>query len=148
LYLQDTGSGYHYVPETNLGDLDYDEVMRIIDKYFLRWPFLKEAISFLGYSEIERLNYNHTNIKRVIEKKRLQSKSSRVANLLEVEGVTTNKYFTNTELKAILDRVYKMVDYYGSAKATDIEKYFNVRVREAKGVKGYLIRHKRTVFGQ
>lgn len=152
-YIKSTGiktqmskNGYSYSPEPNYNEEEYEEYVKKIESYFKRWPWLEDAIYYLQYEEIERLNYHHTNIRRLIESKKLQSKSSRVANLLEVEGVTTNKCFTNTELKVILEKVYKMVDYYGSAKATEIEKYFNVKAREIKGVKGYLIRNKRTVF--
>lgn len=138
--------GYTYVPEYNFNGLDYSEVEKIINDYFKKWPFLEDAICYLGFDGIKKEKFIITNIKSKIVNEKYESDLPKIAKLLEIE-IGSRKEFTNLELKTILQKVYKDADFWNvTAKASDINKFYNSKIMDIDEGKGYRIVSKKLFY--
>lgn len=126
---------------------DDDEELIQCRSYFVRWPFLEDAIKLLGYERIEHLKYHPTNIRRYTELERHKSESATIASLLETENIS-GKWFSKPEIKIIIQKVYDLLGSNVTANANHIEHYFECKEKERRGVVGYSIGTKRSFFNR
>jgi hypothetical protein len=122
----------------------------IQDDAFARFPFLEKAIDLLGYEELERLEYNQTNIRRILASRLNESDFVKVQKILS-EDLTNYTFYPSSVLKDRLKNVYDMVGIDKKAKGADITQYYvtlkgkpevkKVKIDEFtyKSVEGYTI---------
>ncbi len=95
---------------------------------YKKYPFLSDAIKYLGFKKIKDLKYNITNIKKTIISTKHSKPEHQVKDLL----ILTNKfkkgsYLLVNELKELLQTTYDKCGFEKKAKATDIEQYFTIK---------------------
>ena len=89
-------------------------------------PLIKHAYSKLGPAEVERLNYNQTNIKRELSKRLDISLTAKIITLINSE-IPHQKAVPNSEVKKILQDIYNELDLNRRAKATDLSQWYTVK---------------------
>ncbi len=123
------------------------------------YGFIRDAFYLLGIEEVKRLKYNVTNIKRSLINKSDSSHQNKIAHILSKEGVKEAIFISLADCKQKIQNAYTAVKIAKSAKATDIEKYFEVEpnsriikkrdknniLKETK-VKGYNIIREKFIF--
>jgi hypothetical protein len=111
----------------------------IIYAAYVKYPFLEEAIKVLGFKQIKYLKYNQELIKEQLILVNNDNVVSKIINLFKQKTkVNTGMFFSNVELKEILQDIYDTVGYVSLAKASDIEKYFTVKYKKVNNINGYV----------
>lgn len=119
-----------------------------LDDALIKYPWLMDAITKLGFNKMATLKYCITKIKDELIKTSDKSVDNKVANKLN-KDITLGMWYSNTDIKKILQKAYDLVNKT-NAKATDITKYYEVKVTK-KSVNGnrsygYTIIGKKYVF--
>lgn len=99
------------------------EDKRFIDDSLKKFPYIWDALKYIGVDKMEKMNFNTRNIKNKLMKYALHNQSTKIVNLLLEMGVQGNTYSLK-EIKRKLISIYKKLDIKTTAKATDIEKFF------------------------
>jgi antirestriction protein len=120
---------------------------------FSKYPFLRDAIRYLGFDEIEKMNYHITNIKRKVITYSSKPESSRVFNLLRTY-INEGEFISSNKLIEIFNEIYQSLEILKIVKSTDIKNYYEVKEtskyltlnNEIKSVKGFKIIKSKIVF--
>ena len=89
-------------------------------------PYIKDAYEVLGVEEVKRLKYNVTNIKRRLVASSPISQEMKVLKLIGkqiVNGVPIER----SKVKEIVQNAYNDLGISKTAKATDINKWFETK---------------------
>ena len=104
-----------------------------------RYPLIKEAYEVLGVDRIKALGRNSFKIKKELEILDIQELIES-----EIKKIFTEGFYLPSDTKVILQQIYDNLGVIKKAKATDIEKIFNVKLQSKKSngkvVKGYFIK--------
>ncbi len=84
-------------------------------------PLVKEAYDVLGPARVREMNYHQANIKREITKRRSETLDTKVFLLLD-EMIDKQVAIPKSEIKEILEDIYKELGITSKAKATDLKK--------------------------
>ena len=99
-----------------------------------RNPLVKEAYEKIGAVEVRRMKYHQSNIKR-----RLIAESSRnfAVKVVEMLDLALKKqiWIPSSKVKAELQKIYDSLGIKKTAKATDIDEWYEVR-RESRKIDG------------
>ena len=106
-----------------------------------------DAVDKLGVDELKRLNFH----KGDITKKLLNFTDSSIENKIAKSLVlNTGEFYSSVKLKNTLSNIYSLLNIKKTAKASDINNYYDVKetVKTIKGksVKGYTIIKSKVVF--
>ena len=109
----------------------------------IKYPFIQEAIEKLGFKKIKYLRYNQEVIKQQLILLSDNNINGKVIRLFRDKvNPKSGVFFDNVYLKDILQQIYDVLGFINSAKAKDIEKYFNVKYTTKKidgeFIKGYV----------
>jgi len=113
---------------------------------------IKKAIYLpqIGYDGIERLNYNPQEVQRKIIQIEPMNDAKKIAVVLKEQGLE-ERFYSNAELKKVIQDAYDYLAVGAKAKASDILKFYRVKgdknqqVRKnGKRVKGYIVVRRRT----
>lgn len=105
----------------------------ILDDALIKYPWLMDAITKLGFEKMATLNYCITKIKDEL----LKNSDKNIPNKIIIKlnrDITLGDWYSSKDLKNMLQKAYDLIDL-GTAKATDIEKYFIVK-KSQKRVNG------------
>lgn len=112
----------------------------VIDLFIDKYPFLEEAINKLGFDGIKDLKYNQKAIKAALLNLSGLSVEHKVIKALKYK---TGEFIASKEIKSDLNNVYSDLNINAKCKATDIDKYYDVKVGmrtiDNKRCKGYYI---------
>jgi hypothetical protein len=126
----------------------YTENLKMIA--FKRYEFLAEAIKTLGFSKIATLKYSQVDIKKALIVASDNSDNTKVIKLCKMLGFGAGAFVTLKEVKAAFAKAYSECGIKKTAKATDIEEFFDVkrsnRRIEGKQTEGYSIIRSRIMF--
>ena len=119
------------------------------DEDYLKWafskyPFLEIAIIHLGFDKMEELDYNKSHIERYASKYFSVSEINKISLQLDTYyELAIGVFVSNNRIKEILDEIYKTLDIIKTAKASDINQYKHVKVKQkwikGKAILGYVI---------
>ena len=102
----------------------------IKEQAFIKYPFLKDAISKLGFGTMGTLNYNQKAIKKELinlSKDTVNRKTYQMAKLLQIKS---GDFYTNEQLKDKLTEIYKTVGINKAAKASDLNEWFETKTAQ------------------
>ena len=102
----------------------------IKEQAFIKYPFLKDAISKLGFGTMGTLNYNQKAIKKELinlSKDTVNRKTYQMAKLLQI---ISGDFYTNEQLKDKLTEIYKTVGINKAAKASDLNEWFETKTAQ------------------
>ena len=129
-YVELSEAKFSFMPE-------YDKVVR-------------DAVSILGLSRIEELNFHKGDVEKALISKSDISEANKIMKMLLKDGLRAGVSKTNAELKQILSDIYSKLGIKKAATATQIEKYFDVTSTkitvEDKRVSGYKLTGQKIVF--
>ena len=93
-------------------------------------PKIKEYVDKLGTAKIRALGYNMSSMKQSIYQSLPEVQR---AIVIEIESnFNKNVVYTSKEIKDFLQILYNKIDYKKSAKATDLDKFFNLEKKKRK----------------
>ena len=112
-YLYDTVSFKDTVVKSKKGDADY--LFWANTKY----PFLSDAIKYLGYDRIEEMEYNMARIKRALIPFSHKDMKDNIKILLsEYKEIFIGGFISNERMKEIFGEIYKQLDLSKVPKST------------------------------
>lgn len=121
----------------------------IYDAAIIKYPFLKEAIEKLGFERIETLRYCQKEIKDKLLLLADNTIPNKIAFKLN-KIIQVGSFYSKAELKKMIQNIYESLELSDSAKAKDIEKYYNVKPKQkqinGEAVNGYLVVSKQFIF--
>lgn len=121
----------------------------IYDAAIVKYPFLKEAIEKLGFEKIESLKYCQKEIKDKLLLLTDKSIPNKIAYKLN-KIIQVGSFYSKAELKKMIQNIYDSLEISDSAKAKDIEKYYNVKPKQkqinGEAINGYLVVSKQFIF--
>lgn len=121
----------------------------ILNEALIKYPWLNDAINKLGFERMATLGYCIKDIKEELVKISDKNMPNKVAKLL-TRDIQNGMFYNLALLKNKIADVYKTLGIKKTAKATDIEHYFEVRksTKTEKDVrsKGYIIIRPRFIF--
>jgi hypothetical protein len=111
------------------------------DKIALIHPIIKEAHDLLGKDKMEALKLQKLEIEReLVKMDSLKSKSWKIAKLL---GYRIGQWVTREDVKSELEFIYKDLGLNLTAKATDLENYYEIKKTskriDNKSTQGFVI---------
>ena len=147
LYVMEaTCSGYKYSPDCD------EHVKENVADYLKKYPYLEEAIEKIGYDEIEKCNYNITNIKRKTINKLDISTTSKVAKHLKVKGLVVGDFISQEKVVTLIKDAYESAGSNRNVKSTDINIFYNTKKSEKcfNGIRttGYTILSLKVIFDE
>jgi len=114
------------------------------------YPTIRNIYDSLGNEEVKKLGYNQTNIKKRLISQSDKTSSNKIAKILKLDGIKRNEFISSKDLKAKIERAYKLVKIDKPAKATDLLKYFEAEAKVKKinniPTKGYFILRDKFIF--
>lgn len=126
------GNMNNYASPEKRWDKLSDEEIRTIQDIENRYPYIWDAIKYIGYDRMARLKYNTSNIRKALIKHRHKSKPAAIVEHLKSKDLE-GKTVTNRELKKLFQNIYDDINLSCTAKATDIEEYYNIDTKTIKG---------------
>ena len=145
--MEATDSAYGYSPDVDVSNINIiEEVADIFKKYL----FLKEAIQKIGYDEIEKCNYNITNIKRKTINKLDISTTSKVAKYLKDKALGVGDFIPHEQAVTLIKDAYEAFGSKRNVKSTDINIFYNTKNSDKtkNGIRtsGYIILSPKVFF--
>ena len=133
-----------------ISKVDQERLELLEEKY----PIMKDAYNLLGVEEVRRLKYVQTNIKREINAKSNKSNQNKIFKILSDDGFKPNIWISRADCKRKIQNAYNAVKIDKTAKATDIDGYFEADEKSkridvegsSKVVKGFHIIRERFLF--
>lgn len=124
-------------------DLDAEQ-LAYLEAAYLKYPFLQEAITTIGFEGISDLKYVITSIKRKLISNGTVNAETKVYKILKTYGdITSGSFVAASTLKNRFATIYKELGLTTTAKGSDIEKFFNCVAQNqrinGKVVKGYTL---------
>jgi tetratricopeptide (TPR) repeat protein len=117
----------------------YDSVTeQRIELLELAYPFLRKAYDTLGVSEVKKLNYNQTSIKRRLIAVSDRSNPNKIARILTNSGIKRNEFISLSEAKKKIKEAYMQVRIDKKPKATDVNNYFMTEIA-SKRIDGLIV---------
>lgn len=117
-----------------LCNLDVDLSESELEEVFIKIPdMFRNLYLGLGPERCKALGYNYTALKKDYENKFFDS--SRIDNEILNQFAPGNK-LSGKNIKEFLQRIYNRLGYEKTAKATDLEKYFEVKRIKLKDPSG------------
>lgn len=121
----------------------------ILDDATLKYPWLPEAISKIGFAKMATLNYRVNKIKDELLKMSDNNMQNKIAFKLN-KALSVGTWYSLKEIKKSLQNAYEVAGNTDTAKASDIEKYYDVKLSKkrinGKQENGYLIITKKYIF--
>ena len=112
---------------SNLGLLNISKIPREFHNYF----------NLFGSQKIKALNYQESNLKKEMENLKSQQKVENNRSTIFDSFFTVGKKYTKKELKEILQQFYNTFGMSQTAKASDINQYFETkRAKIPTGISG------------
>lgn len=96
-------------------------------------PLVKDAYEKLGADKVREMKYHQSNIKRELTKRMDETLDTKVFLLLDAQ-LPKQVAIPKSEIKAILDNVYKDLGIQQKAKATDLKRWYNIKETTTKSV--------------
>lgn len=126
----------------------------IKDAAFLKYPFLEEAITKLGFEEIAKCNYIITNVKAKLIKTLDSTEDVKVIMALKNRlSFISGDFIEGKKIKDTFQKIYSDLEISKKAKSTDLLRYYDVKDNKetskwinGKKVKGYIILRAKTIF--
>ena len=123
----------------------------VLEAASLKYPFLNDAISILGFDGIRDCGYVITNVKAKLISNSDKGVEHKIYSLLKNKrALSTGDFIEASKLKEYFKAIYSELGIKKSAKGTDINTYFEVKesVKTIKGksVKGYIIVRSKVIF--
>ena len=84
-------------------------------------PLVKQAYDVLGPEKVREMNYHQSNIKRELIKREHETKDTKVFLMLD-DLLEKQVAIPKSEIKEILNDIYKELDIPQKAKATDLKR--------------------------
>lgn len=115
------------VLECQKGDVDF------VLKAYGQYPFLNEAITKIGYSGIEKSNYNITTIKRKLVTMSSGSQKQKILQYLKTSSyIYDGGFISIASTKKLFESAYKELGIPSKPKSTAINDYFYTKVVDKK----------------
>ena len=97
-------------------------------------PLVKEAYDKLGKAEVQRLNYNQTNIRRELMKKLDIAIENKIVKMID-ESIPPHISLESALVKSKLQAIYNELGLKRTAKATDLNNWYEIKsvTKEIKG---------------
>ena len=89
-------------------------------------PLVKEAYDKLGCAEVERLNYNQTNIRRELVKRLDTPTENKIVKMINA-CLPYNTAIPNSVIKTRLQGIYDTLGIKRKAKATDLDYWYQIK---------------------
>ena len=128
---------------TKFTEAEFNSVLNLVPLIYRKY------IIDLGCRKIKALGYKKYLLDKEFEKRKSkQDNSNKISDLIYSKLSTGNKYL-KSEAKTLLSEIYKLLGINDSPKASDLEKYFELKEvnmvdsSTGKRVKGYLILKKK-----
>lgn len=102
-----------------------DEDNAFVEMAYSKYPYLKKAISTIGFFGLKQLNYNTTNIKNALVNKMDISDETKVFKMLKNYNINIGSFYSANELKKIFGSIYNKLGINKTAKGSDIHNYYN-----------------------
>lgn len=96
-------------------------------------PLVKEAYEKLGADKVREMKYHQSNIKRELTKRKDETLDTKAFLLLDAQ-LPKQVAIPKSEIKAILDSIYKDLGIQQKAKATDLKRWYNIKETTTKSV--------------
>jgi hypothetical protein len=111
---------------------------------YLKYPFLKEAITKLDFKGIEEESYIQTNIKRKLACMLDVNQETKIFKLLKTySDISAGNFIPSKILKERFTQIYKQLNMDKKAKGIDINNFFNCKLLtkriNGKNTDGYVI---------
>lgn len=119
------------------GSIVYDLTFRA-NQIEVEKPLVKEAYEVLGPKKVRELNYHQSNIKRELVKAAHHSLDTKILFMLDKrlpKGVAIPK----SDIKRLLDGIYKELGVNRAAKATEIKDWYHVQEKRKRGDDGKMV---------
>ena len=97
-------------------------------------PLVKEAYEKIGAVEVRRMKYHQSNIRRRLIAESSRNFAVKVVELLDL-ALKKQTWIPSAKVKAELQKIYDSLGIKKTAKATDIEEWYEVR-RESRKIDG------------
>ena len=97
-------------------------------------PLVKEAYEKIGAAEVRRMKYHQSNIKRRLIAESSRNFAVKVVELLDL-ALKKQTWIPSAKVKAELQKIYDSLGIKKTAKATDIDEWYEVR-RESRKIDG------------
>ena len=128
---------------TKFTEAEFNSILNLVPLIYRKY------ITNLGCRKIKALGYKKYLLDKEFEKRKSkQDNSNKISDLIYSKLLTGNKYL-KSEAKTLLSEIYKLLGINDSPKASDLEKYFELKEvnmvdpSTGKRVKGYLILKKK-----
>jgi hypothetical protein len=123
----------------------------LLNDAIIKYPWLPEAISKLGFEKMASLKYCISDIKDALLKKSNKSADNKAAKKLN-QSITLGMWYSNADIKKFVKEAYEISDITITPKATEIDKYYEVKKCQkrvnGKQTEGYVIINKKFVFNK
>jgi len=127
--------------------IDEKEKQHKITELNAEFPWIKEAIEFIGIEEIKAKKYNKYNIEYAVSiaksKQSLSDLDTTIAQLLR-SHVTVGEKIERKKITNILNSIYADLDIKKIAKSTDVERYYECKLVSLR--EGYKINKAYHIF--
>ena len=122
-----------------------DEILKLLDLQ----PLVKDAFHRLGDEKVRSLRYTKSKVEDALEA--CDETKNQDDKIITILGRKLDKgFYSSADLKKLLGEVYNVVGKNQTAKAEDIERWYNVRTKikkiKGKSVRGYVIIKPKYVF--
>ena len=114
-----------------------ETVLDLVEDIEKTLPDFKDYFDILGPKRIKGLGYSQTKIIYALDN--LYDKDKSVKRNLDLEE---GKFFTNPELKQLIQSHYDSNRIELKAKASDVSKWYKVKAIKKEGINGFLIEGK------
>ena len=94
-------------------------------------PFVIEAYDKLGADEVRKLKYKVMDIRRAITVKTRADESVKIVKLVNAK-IRKQTPIPSKKVKEVLQSIYKDLGIEGSAKATDLRKWYEIKQTTAR----------------
>ena len=102
-----------------------------------KYPFINKAYNVLGVDEVRRLKYVQTNIKRELNARSDKSNHNKILQILKDDGISSNTWISRADCKSKIQDAYNAVKVNKTAKAPNIEDYFEAEPKSKRlGING------------
>lgn len=130
------------------------------EEYYNRYPFLKDAINYLGFDGIHKLRYIQKDIKSELDKLNTTKtittpdknniENSKLTKIHKISKLKTNDFISKSDAKLLLQKIYTNLNIITVPKSKDLEKYYDLKTYkktiDKKRVDGYLIIRPKIIF--
>ena len=94
-------------------------------------PLIKEAYEKLGAEEVRELNYRIYDIKQALIVKSKADERTKITQMVN-QSLPMQKTIPSKKVKAVLERIYKDLGIEGTAKATDLANWYEIKRSTAR----------------